>query len=145
MVAAAPAFGAEPLVGLWQMIYQQIGKSKVPPDPVAIRITEEKGLLRFEYLLHREMALQRAFTVRLDGEPGVIKDDKGVTLGIAKLSKTSATEYKLVFQRPYHPPEPGTLSLTDKGYVLHCETDGNVPGQGPSHITQVFAKQTAEQ
>ena len=81
--------------------------------------------------------------MHLDGTPGVILNDKGSTVGIAKLNKISATEYMLVLQRPNRPPEPGKLKITDKGFILNCETDANVPGRGPSHIVQVFAKQTA--
>ena len=143
VMTAAPAFAAEPLVGLWQMISQQIGKSQVPPDPLAIRISEAGGALHFEYMVHREMILQRSFTVHPDGAPGVLLDDKGSSIGIAKLNKISATEYTLVLQRPNRPPEPGKLKITDKGFILNCATDANVPGHGPTHIVQVFAKQTA--
>ena len=143
VMAAAPAFAAEPLEGLWQMISQQIGKSHVPPDPLALRVSVANGALRFDYMVNREMLLQRSFTVHPDGTPAVITDIKGSPLGVARLSKTSPTEYNLVLQRPNHPPEPGKLTLTDKGYILRCETDANVPGRGPSHVVQVFAKQTA--
>jgi hypothetical protein len=143
VMAAAPAFGAEPLEGLWQMISQQIGKNHVPPDPLALRVSVVNGALRFDYMVNREMLLQRTFTVHPDGTPGVITDIKGSPLGVARLSKTSATEYKLILQRPNGRPEPGKLTLANKGYILNCETDATIPGQGPSHIVQVFAKQTA--
>jgi len=48
-----------------------------------------------------------------------------------------------VLQRPNTPAEPGTLTLTDKGNILHCEPDANVPGLGLSHIVQVFSREGA--
>lgn len=144
-MAAGPAFAAEPLVGMWQMIFQKVGKSSVPPSPLAIHISESNGTLRFDYLLNRELTLQRSFSVRPDGPPGVIADDKGSPLGTARLSKISPTEYNLVLKRPNRAPEPGKLTITEKGSILRCESDGNVPGIGPSHIVQEFARQTAAQ
>ena len=143
MLAIAPAFGAEPLEGLWQMISQQIGKNHIPPDPVALRVTLTKGAYRFDYLLNRELVLQRTFTVRPDGTPSVITNDKGSPVGIARLTKTSATEYQLVLQHPSGASEPGKLTITDKGIILHCDMEATIPGRGPSHVSQTFAKQTA--
>jgi len=141
---AAPAFAAEPLVGFWQMISQQIGKNHMAPSPLAIRISEAGSSLRFDYLLNRELHLQMTFTVRMDGTPGVVVDDKGSTLGIAKLSKNAENDYKLVLQRPNTHPEPGKLTITDQGNILRCESDANVPGLGPSHIVQMFSRLVAE-
>jgi hypothetical protein len=139
----APAFGAEPLVGLWQMISQQIGKNRLPPAPLALRVSEDDGALRFEYMVNKEMVLERSFTVHTDGRPGVVQNDKGATVGTARLNKISPNEYTLILQRPNRPPEPGKLKIAEKGFILNCETDANVPGQGMTHILQSFAKQTA--
>jgi len=49
-----------------------------------------------------------------------------------------------VLQRPSTPAEPGKLTITDKGNILHCESDANVPGLGLSHIVQVFSREAAE-
>jgi len=84
---------------------------RVAPRPVAIRVSEAGGALRFDY---------------------------------ARLSKSAPNEYKLVLERPNTPAEPGELTLTDKGNILHCESDANVPGRGRSRIVQVFSRQAAE-
>ena len=49
-----------------------------------------------------------------------------------------------MLQRPSTPAEPGKLTITDKGNILHCESDANVPGLGLSHIVQVFSREPAE-
>jgi hypothetical protein len=49
-----------------------------------------------------------------------------------------------VLQRPNTPAEPGKLTLTDKGNILHCESDANVPGPGLSRIVRVFLREAAE-
>ncbi len=141
-MTVTPAFAAEELVGTWQMIYQQIGSAHMAPLPVALRVTQANGALQFDYMVNKEMELTTTFTVRLDGTPGVINDGKGSAKGIAKIGKVSATEYKLVMQSPNKPPEPGKLILTDKGNILRCESDAVLPDRGPSHIIQVFARQT---
>ena len=57
LMMAAPAFAAEPRVGFWQMISQQIGKNRVTPSPLAIHVSEAGGALRFDYLPNREFRL----------------------------------------------------------------------------------------
>jgi hypothetical protein len=41
------------------------------------------GALRFDYLLNRELRLQRTFTVRLDGPPVIWIDLQGAQIGLA--------------------------------------------------------------
>ena len=141
-MAAAPAFAAEKLAGLWQMVYQQVGGAKTPPEPLAIRITQTNGAFRFDYLLNREMELTRTFTAKLDGSAATIRDSSGAVKGIARLTKVSDTEYTLIMQSPFKPQEPGKLILAEKGNLLRCESDAIMPNHALSHVVQVFARQT---
>ena len=152
-VGLTPVFAAEPLEGLWQMIYQKLDDARTPPVPIAIRITKVTGGLQFKYLKGHELELLRTFTARPDGPEAKITDATGKEQGIATLTKVSATEYKLVMQSPFKPPEPGKLILTDGGMTLRSESDAIVPdaqAKGPQangrivHVVQVFARQTEE-
>jgi hypothetical protein len=143
----APVFAADKtndkLDGMWQMVYQKFAGTKVAPDPVAIRITEVSGALKFEYLMKRELKLIRQFVVRPDGEPVPVTDGNGNQVGRAKLTKESNLAYKLSLQRPGSPPEEGTMALTDGGMTLTCESDVRVSGR-MGHLIQVYGRQTAE-
>ena len=141
---SAPALAADQLVGTWQMIYQQIGSAHMAPLPIALKVTQSGSSLQFDYLMNRELELTRSFTVRTDGSPAPIKNSSGAVVGIAKLTKSSATEYKLVMQSPNKPAEPGKLTLSEGGKILRCDSEAILPDRGTSHIVQVFAKQGAE-
>jgi len=136
----APAASDEPLVGYWQMIFQEIGGAKTKPLPIAIRITQDGSRLIFSYLMNREQELTMTFTAHLDGSPVPVSDGRGAAKGAARLSKVSPTEYRLVLQMPNRPPEPGKLVLTEKGFILRIESDGILPDVGRRHIVQVFSK-----
>ncbi|HEY2018641.1 MAG TPA: hypothetical protein VGH38_34285 [Bryobacteraceae bacterium] len=141
LVSVAPACAVEPLIGLWQMIYQKLGAEQVAPLPIALRVTQSGDALHFEYLKNKELELTRSFVVKVDGASAPITDPNGSTLGMARLKKVSATEYRLSMQAPGRPSEPGTLAITEGGVILRCESEAILPDKGRTHIVQVFAKQ----
>jgi hypothetical protein len=141
--AAFPAPGDEPLVGMWQMIFQEVGGAKTKPLPVALRVTQDGSMLIFSYLANRELELTRTFTAHMDGSPVPLKDGHGATLGVVRLTKVSPTEYRMVMQSPNGPPEPGKLIIAEKGFILRCESEAVIPDVGRRHIVQVFSRLAA--
>jgi hypothetical protein len=139
-LGALQAWAAEPLVGRWQMISQSMGGRGARPLPVAIRITQNGTALEFTYLMGAMEEVTMSFTVRLDGSEAPVLNGKGAPMGAARLTK-SGEKYTLIMQSPGRPPEPGTMTVTNKGAILHCESDAMVPGQGATHIVQEFARQ----
>ena len=141
MLAAANAWAAEPLVGMWQMIDQWVEKEQVQPSPVAIKIQQTEQGLNFSYLKGREMAPIMQFTVKIDGPEGVIRNPEGGIIGWAKLGKAADGSYKLTMRKPNREAEEGEMKITDQGKVLKSRTKAVIPGEGVKQLVQVFARQ----
>ncbi len=137
---AAAAWAAEPLTGNWQMISQKIGDSATKPLPIGIHIRQAGAKLTFTYVSGREEKVNMTFTVSLDGKSAPIMNMAGAQIGIATLTKSGA-RYHLVLQSLGKPPEPGTMALSERGYILTCESTANLPDRGSTHIVQVFSRE----
>jgi hypothetical protein len=138
--AVISAWAREPIVGNWQMISQKIGDSGTKPLPIMIKIRQEGSTkLTFTYVAGREQEVKMTFSAYLDATPAPTTNGAGVVIGTATLKKSGA-HYDLVLQSRGRRPEPGTMTLSEHGNILTCQSTVDLPDRGVTRIVQVFSR-----
>jgi hypothetical protein len=140
LFALGAAWAEDPLVGYWQMIYQKMGGEHQPPAPLGLKVVRTNKGFEFSYLYGRQREVTMTFTANFDGKQAVVTDGKGAQIGTVVLSRSGAA-YTMVLQSTNRPPEPGKMTISEKGRILTCESDGLVPGKGVTRIIQVFSRE----
>jgi hypothetical protein len=135
------AWAKEPIIGNWQMISQKIGDSGTKPLSIMIKIRQEGSTkLTFTYVAGREQEVKMIFSAYLNGTPAPITNGSGAVIGTATLKK-SGTKYDLVLQSRGKRPEPGTMTLSERGNVLTSQSTVDMPDRGVTRIIQVFSRE----
>jgi len=142
-VMAAPVWAAEPLVGLWRLVSQEVGGQKMDADQLTLRIIQTGNALEFAYSLpvNNIQFVSMRFTSRLDGTEGEVKNAQGNKIGTVKVSKADGSEYKVVLQGENRPTATGKMKISADGKTLTCESDSKTPQQETRHTVQVFSRQ----
>jgi len=143
LLAGAPAWAADPLVGLWRLVSQEVSGQKIDADQLTLRILESGGSLDFAYSLpvNGIQFVSMRFSTKLDGSEGDVRNANGAKLGTVKVSRSGGAEYKVVLQGENRPTANGTMKISADGKTLTCESDSKSPQQENRHTVQVFSRQ----
>jgi hypothetical protein len=143
LLAAAQAWAAEPLVGRWLLKSQEVGGQQTDADELTLRIVQRGNEFEFGYSLpvNNIQFVSMSFASHLDGAEADVKNSQGDKIGTVKITKAGGSLYKVVLAGPNRPTANGTMAVSSDGKTLNCDSDVNLPGKGPTHTHQVFARQ----
>jgi len=133
LAAVGSAWAAEPLTGTWLLERQELNGAQNNFDPLTLRIGEkgDKVAFAFSVPINNVHYLSMSYIVRLDGTEGDVKNGQGEKLGVIKVTKTGAGQYKFTLTGTNRPQSSGTLSVAADGKHLTSESNG---------LLQVFAR-----
>jgi hypothetical protein len=133
MLMVGSAWAAEPLVGTWLLERQELNGAKSNFDPLTLRIGEkgDKVAFAFSVPINNVHYLSMTYIVGLDGTEGDVKNGQGEKLGVIKVTKTGAGQYKFTLSGTNRPQSSGSLSVAPDGKHLTSESNG---------LLQVFAR-----
>jgi hypothetical protein len=143
LLAAGQAQAADPLVGRWLLQSQEVAGKKADPDPLTLRIVQSGGALEFAYSLpvNNIQFVSLRFVARLDGSDADVQDADGRKIGTVKVSKGSASQYRVILQGRNRPTSYGTMTLSADLKTLVCESDSSAPNGTKIHTVQIFSRQ----
>jgi len=144
MLSAGPARAAEPLLGRWLLVSQEIGGQKTAVDELTLRVTMTGQTLEFAYSVPvRDIQfVSLRFTARPDGAEADVTNANGQKIGTAKVTKSSASQYRLVLQGQNKPTASGTMTVSADGKTLTWESESKQSGQSAfTRMVQVFSRQ----
>ena len=144
VLAVAPAWAAEPLLGRWLLTSQAVSGQKTPIDELTLRITPKGQMLDFAYSVpvHDIQFVSLRFSAKPDGTQADVTDANGKKVGTVKVTKTSPVKYKVVLEGQGRPTAAGGMTVSADGKVLTSESESTRPGQtAPTRMVQVFARQ----
>jgi hypothetical protein len=144
MLSAGPMQGAEPLLGRWLLVSQEVGGQKTEVDELMLRIVMRGQTLEFGYSVpvNNVQFVSLRFAARPDGTEADVTNANGQKIGTAKVTKSSALQYRLVIQGPNKPTASGTMTISPDGKTLRWESDSKQPGQSAvTRMVQVFSRQ----
>jgi hypothetical protein len=144
MLSAGPARAAEPLLGRWLLVSQEIGGQKTAVDELTLRVTMAGQALEFAYSVPvRDIQfVSLRFAARPDGAEADVTNANGQKIGTAKVTKSSASQYRLVLQGQNKPTASGTMTVSADGKTLTWESESKQPGQSAlTRMVQVFSRQ----
>ncbi len=135
------ARAGEPIVGTWLLQRQEVNGEKSTFEPLTLRISEAGDKLAFAFSVpvNRIHYVSMSYTVRLDGTEADVKNGQGEKVGAIRMTKTSASHYKLTLSGPYRPPTSGKLTVSPDGKSLTSESDAIQAGK-PVHLMQLFSR-----
>ena len=138
---AACAHAAEPVAGTWLVKSQVLNGEKSTFEPLTLRVSEsgDKLLFAFSVPVNRVHYVSMSYLVRLDGSEADVKNGQGEKLGVIRMTKTSASHYKLTLGGPYRPTTEGKLTVSPDGKSLTSESDVIQAGK-PMHLMQLFQR-----
>jgi hypothetical protein len=143
-LAAAPLHAADPIVGRWLLTSQTVGGQKTPIDELTLRINASGAALEFAYSVPvRDIQfVSLRFTAKPDGTAADVTDANGKKVGTVKVTRASATQYKVVLEGSGRPTANGAMTVSADGKTLTSQSDSTPPGQNAvTHMVQVFARQ----
>ena len=143
LLMAAQAWAAEPLVGRWLLKSQEVGGQQTDADPLTLRIVQRGNTFEFGYSVpvNNIQFVSMSFTSNLDGKEADVKNSQGNKIGTVKISKAGGSLYKVLLEGPNRPSAAGTMTVSADGKTLTSDSEASVPGKGPTHTHQVFARE----
>jgi hypothetical protein len=144
VLSLGSARGAEPLLGRWLLVSQEVGGQKTPIDELTLRVVPVGQTLEFAYSVpvNNIQFVSLRFAPRTDGTEADVTDANGKKLGIVKVTKSGASQYRIVLQGQNKPPASGTMTVSADGKTLTSESESKPPGQSaPTRMVQIFARQ----
>ena len=149
MVSAAllmvlPAGAAEPLVGRWLLVSQELGGKKVPVDELTLRINQAGQMIEFAYSVpvNDIQFVSLRFAARPDGTDADVTDAKGKKIGTVKVTRSGPSQYKIQMMGQNRPTASGAMTVSSDGKTLISESESKSPGQPAStRMVQVFSRQ----
>jgi hypothetical protein len=143
LLAASQIWAVEPLVGRWLLKTQEVGGQQTDSDPLTLRIVQRGDSFEFGYSVpvNNIQFVSMSFASHLDGAEADVKNANGQKIGTVKISKTGGSIYKVILTGPNRPTATGTMSVSADGKTLTSDSDANVPGRGPTHTHQIFARE----
>jgi hypothetical protein len=143
LTAIAPAWAAEPVVGIWRLVSQEVGGQKIDADQLTLRVIQTGTSFDFAYSVpvNGIQFVSMRFATHLDGSDGEVKNAQGTKIGTVKVSKAGANEYVIVLQGENRPTANGKMKVSADGKTLTSESDSKTPQQENRHTVQVFARQ----
>ena len=144
MLSAGSLRAAEPLPGRWLLVSQQVGGHKTEIDELTLRIVMRGQTLEFGYSVpvNDIQFVSLRFAARPDGTEADVTNANGQKIGTAKVTKASASQYKIVIQGQNKPTASGTMTVSPDGKTLTWESESKQPGQSAvTRMVQVFSRQ----
>jgi hypothetical protein len=139
-LAANSVWAADPIVGRWLLVSQEVGGQKSPIDELTLRINAVGKVpgqaLEFAYSVPvRDIQfVSLRFTVKPDGTQADVTDANGRKVGTVKVTKASPSRYRVVLAGEGRPTANGGMTVSADGKTLTSESDSVRPGT-PSPIT----------
>jgi hypothetical protein len=148
LLSVAPVQGAEPIQGRWLLVSQEVGGQKTPIDELTLRINPVSNpmskALEFAYSVpvNNIQFVSLRFAARPDGTEADVNDANGKKIGTVKITKSGASQYKVVLQGQNRPTATGAMTVSADGKTMTSESESKPPGQtAPVHTVQVFSRQ----
>jgi hypothetical protein len=143
LLTLAQGRAAEPLAGTWLLKSQEVAGQKNQPESLTLRIFKSGNGFEFAYSVpvNNIQFVSMQFTSRLDGTDADVKDAQGNKVGSIKINHTGPSEYSVKLEGTNRPTATGKMTVSGDGKTLTSESESNVPGRGPVHTLQVFARQ----
>jgi hypothetical protein len=144
LLSAAPARGAESLLGRWLLVSQEVGGQKTEIDELTLRIVMRGQMLEFGYSVpvNNIQFVSLRFAARPDGTDADVTNANGQKIGTAKVTKASASQYRIVIQGQNKPTASGTMTVSADGKTLKWESESKPPGQAAvTRMVQIFSRQ----
>ena len=98
LLLASQAYAAEPLLGRWLLVGQEVGGQKTEIDELTLRIIAEGPALEFAYSVpvNNIQFVSLRFTAKLDGTETEVTNSSGKKIGTVKVTKSGAAQYKIL-------------------------------------------------
>ena len=144
MLSAGSARAAEPLLGRWLLVSQEVGGQKTEVDELTLRVIPTGQTLEFAYSVpvNNIQFVSLRFAARPDGTEADVTNANGKKVGTVKVTKSGAAQYKIVLQGQNKPTASGTMTVSADGKTLTSESESKQPGQSAvTRMVQVFARQ----
>jgi hypothetical protein len=143
-VCAPQIYAAEPLVGRWVLISQEVAGQKATADDLTLRINPAGKALEFAWSVpvNNIQFVSLRFSVRLDGTEADVTNGNSQKIGTVKVTKAGASAYRIMIGGPNRPTASGTMTVSADGKTLKSESDATPRGRSaPVHTVQVFSRQ----
>ena len=143
LLSSVPGWAAEPLVGRWILVRQEVGGRQTPPDELMLRIHPIGQTLEFAYSVpvNNIQFVSLRFAGRIDGTQADVTDAKGKKIGTVKVTKSGNSQYKIVLQGTNKPAAAGTMTVSADGKTLVSESESKPPGQPAAvRMVQTFSR-----
>ena len=144
LLSVLPSHAAEPLSGRWLLVSQQVDGKKTAAEQLMLRVIPAGPALEFAYSVpvNDIQFVSLRFSARLDGSEAEVTNGNGQKIGTAKITKSGASDYKIVLQGPGRPTTSATMSVSADGKTLKSESESNGRGgTGVVRTIQVFSRQ----
>ena|SRR5580692_10049121 len=144
VLSVAPARAAEPLLGRWLLVSQQIDGQKTAVDELTLRIVMRGQTLEFGYSVpvNNIQFVSLRFAARPDGSEAEVTNANGQKMGTVKVTKVSPLQYKILLQGKDRPLAPGTMTVSADHKTLTSESESKRPGQASAtRMVQIFSRQ----
>jgi len=144
ILSATSAWAAEPLLGRWLLVSQQINGQKTPVEEMLLRVVASGPALEFAYSvpLNNIQFVAVRYIARPDGAEAEVTGSNGKPMGTVKVTRAGAAQYKIVLQGPNKPTATGTMTVSADGKTLTSTSESTPPGQTTAtRMVQVFARQ----
>ena len=144
LLLASQVQAAEPLLGRWLLVDQEVGGQKTGIDELMLRIIAEGQALDFAYSVpvNNIQFVSLRFTAKLDGTETAVTDANGKKIGSVRVTKSGAGQYKILLQGEGRPTASGTMTVSADGKTLTSESDSKAGAQKTvTHMVQHFSRQ----
>lgn len=144
VLSTASLQAAEPLQGRWLLVSQEIGGQKTGIDELTLRVNPAGQTLEFAYSVpvNNIQFVSLRFAARPDGTEADVTNANGQKIGTVKVTKSAASQYRIVLQGQNKPTASGTMTVSPDGKTLTSESESKQPGQSAvTHMVQIFSRQ----
>jgi hypothetical protein len=144
LLLTGPARAAEPLLGRWLLVSQEVGGQKTEVEELTLRIVMRAQTFEFGYSVpvNNIQFVSLRFAARPDGTEADVTNGNGQEIGTAKLTKSSALQYKLVIQGRNKPTASGTMTVSADHKTLTWESESKQSGRSAvTRTVQVYSRQ----
>src|SRR5580658_10892551 len=97
VLLAGPARAAEPLLGRWLLVSQEIGGQKTEVDELTLRVIPTGQTLEFAYSVpvNNIQFVSLRFAARPDGTEADVTNANGQKIGTVKVTRSGAAQYRI--------------------------------------------------
>jgi hypothetical protein len=144
LLAAAPAWGAEPIIGRWLLSRQEVNGQRTSTEELMLRINPNGSAFEFAYSLpvNNIQFVSLRFVAKLDGTEAEVTNAGGRKIGAIRITKTGVAQYKVVLDGPGRPTAAGAMTVSADGKTLKSESKSSRAGQpSPILTVQYFSRQ----